>query len=337
MNDHGLDYDLDKIIGAKNKELVFNIQMALQNKKIFHGYIIHGERNSGKLFITNCIAKLILCENGHKNNIACNKCYSCRAFDNKNNPDIIYIKPSKTNYIGVDDIREQIKNQVNIRPYTCNYKIFILEDADKMSTAAQNALLKILEEPPSFVIFFLLGENKNNFLPTIISRCVVLKTTPVSISQIEDYLIKNLAIENDLARICAVYSQGNIGRAMILANNNNFILLRDRIISFIRSLKNISAAEAINFVKYLDDQKENINTILDIIYLWYADLILYSSTQSVSYITNLDKIDRIKEDAFIYKNDLLSKIKTIERTKKYLESNTNFKLTMTVMLLELNN
>ena len=325
------DYNLNKIIGDKNKELIFNMQMAIQNKKIFHSYIIHGEPDSGKLFMANYITKLILCEN----NYACDKCYSCHSFNNKNNPDVFYIKPSKTNSIGIDDIREQIKNQVNIKPYICDYKIFILEDADKMTIPAQNALLKILEEPPSFVIFFLLGENKKNFLPTIISRCVILKTNPIDPYQIKDYLIKNYSLKQELAQIYAVYSHGNLGRAINLVADKNFILLRDEVINLIRGLNNINTAEAMTFVKFFEAQKDNINIILDMIYLWYADLILYFYTKNTACVSNLDKIELIKKDTAVYKNNLYDKIKAVERTKKYLAFNTNFKLSISVMLLEL--
>ena len=328
-------FALKNIIG--NKNLILSMKKAVSQKKIFHSYIIHGKKNSGKLFLANCFAKFILCQNEKKNNDVCENCFACKSFEEKNNPDMIYIKPTKTNFIGVDDIREQIKEKANIKPYACEYKIFILEDADKMTVQAQNALLKILEEPPSFLIFFLLGDDKKDFLPTIISRCAVLKTDLIALRQIKNYLMENYKEKDKmLINICCNYSGGNLGQALILLNDENFFVLREKIIDFTTNLKKNNLAQAINFVKELEVQKENINLILDIIYFWYTDLFFYCQTYDILQLKNSDKIEWIKETCALYDTGILyKKLKAVEKTKKYLGYNVNFKLNLTSFLIDL--
>jgi DNA polymerase III, gamma/tau subunits len=320
-------FSFDEVVG--NQSIVSNLKLSVQKNRIFHSYIFYAQEGSQKLFIAKCFAKLIQCEN--KN--SCGKCYSCKSFDFDNNPDVIYVLPSKTKNLGVDDIREQVKSQVDIKPYACKYKIFIIEHADKMTPQAQNALLKILEEPPEFIIFILLGENINNFLPTIISRCSIIKIAPVAINLIQSNLQKQ-NIDEKHAEIYALYSQGNIGRALKFASDENFNKIRNNVLDIIKKLQDSDVAQALSFVSEFEKFKDDFQLVLDIIYLWYADLIVYSATGDTSFIYNADMKDEIIKQAMNY-DDLYGKIKAVEQAKKYLHYNTNFKMTLNVMLLEM--
>lgn len=328
-------FKLKNIIG--NRNLVKNIKESMNHKHIFHSYIIHGQKNSGKLFISKCFSKFILCENNKTKQDVCDDCYECHSFERNNNPDIIYVIPKKTNFIGVDDVREQIKEKVNIKPYAGKYKIFILEDADKMTVQAQNALLKILEEPPSFVIFFLLADDKKNLLPTIISRCIILKTSLLDLKEINEYLTCNYSgKEKNLVDVCCKYSNGNLGEAINLINNKDFYVLRNKIIDFLVGLRKINLAEAINFVRELELQKEYLDLILCIMYFWYEDLIFFYETHIDTHIKNKDRLNEIKEIVGFYDEKVLyKKLNAIETAKKYSGYNFNFKLNMTQLVIEL--
>jgi len=136
-----------------------------------HAYIIEGEdlqilRNLADHFI-----KLLLCET----NEACGKCRSCRFLAEGGHPDLIRVTPEKSGIIKVDDIREGLVGDISIRPYRSRYKIYVIEHAEWMNVQAQNALLKTLEEPPSYGVILLLSCNTDALLPTVISRSVRLK------------------------------------------------------------------------------------------------------------------------------------------------------------------
>lgn len=316
----------EEVLG--NEQTISNLKMAAENDKIFHSYIFYGQEGVGRLLMAKCFAKLLQCEN--KN--ACGKCYACQSFDSDNNPDIIYVRPTKTKNLGVDDVREQIKSQVEIKPYGCKHKIFIIDNADKMTTQAQNALLKILEEPPHFIIFILIGESYKNFLPTINSRCIAVKINPVGEEEVKKYL-QARGIDKNLAQVCASYSQGNIGMALKFATDEKFMLIRKDVLEIIKKLRESNFAQALIFVSELEKYKDDFQIVLDTFYFWYMDLYTYQKTGGLSSIHNLDMENEIIMAAPSY-NNLYEKIKAVEQVKKFLLYNANFKMTLNNFLLK---
>ena len=116
-----------------------HLQGALSTGKTSHAYIIHGEKNSGKEFIANLFAMALQCE--QQGTEPCGECASCKQALSKNHPDIIRVSHEKPNTIGVDDIRQQVNGDIVIKPYKGPKKIYIINEAEKMNVAAQNALL----------------------------------------------------------------------------------------------------------------------------------------------------------------------------------------------------
>ena len=157
----------------KNREHLLRI---IQHHKLSHAYLFHGEAGAGKLETARWFAKALQC--GAQGGEPCGTCRSCLQADGGNHPDILFLRPEKPATIGVDDIRDQVNNEMGIKPYSSAYKIFIIDGAERMTVQAQNALLKTLEEPPSYGILILLTENADIFLPTIRSRCVILNFDP---------------------------------------------------------------------------------------------------------------------------------------------------------------
>ena len=105
----------------------------------------------------------------------CGKCFSCKAFNNGNHPDVFYVTGSKQKGIGVQDVREQIILPMAVKPFSHKYRIFIVYNAENLTPAAQNALLKTIEEPAPYGVFLFAAPNTRNFLQTVISRCTVKK------------------------------------------------------------------------------------------------------------------------------------------------------------------
>ena len=170
-----------------HKDILKYISSAVENNRVSHAYILNGERGSGKRMLANLFATTLLCESG--NSEPCGKCHSCRQAESGNQPDIIRVTHEKPNSISVDDIRTQVNNTVDIKPYQGPYKVYIIPQADLMTPQAQNAILKTIEEPPAYAVFLLLTENAEMLLPTINSRCVMLKLRNIKDTLIRKYLI----------------------------------------------------------------------------------------------------------------------------------------------------
>ncbi|MDD2973398.1 MAG: DNA polymerase III subunit, partial [Lachnospiraceae bacterium] len=217
------------IIGQDSMKEYF--KNAIEQNKVSHAYIINGERSSGKEFIAHIFAMALQCENRGEGMEPCQECHSCKQALGNNQPDIIHVTHEKPNSIGVEDIRTQINNDVGIKPYNSSKKIYIMNEGEKMTPQAMNALLKTLEEPPEYTVILILTTNVNALLPTILSRCVVLNMKPVADKLVKKYLIDTYEIPDYKADVCVAFARGNLGKAKILASSEDFDHIKDEMIT----------------------------------------------------------------------------------------------------------
>ncbi len=180
-----------EIIGQE--QIKEQLKGAIAQDKVSHAYLIHGETRSGKEFVAKIFAQALQCGE-MKDGEPCQECRSCKQAMSGIHPDIIAVSHDMPNTIGVDDVRDKINNTVLIKPYSSRYKIYIIENAEKMTAQAQNALLKTLEEPPAYAVFLLLTASMEAMLPTIVSRCVVLHMKPVQDEEMRRYLMRDLKV-----------------------------------------------------------------------------------------------------------------------------------------------
>ena len=212
-----------------------HLKKAIESNHVSHAYILTGETGMGRKSLANAFAMTLLCEKGKSE--PCMECHACKQVMSSNHPDLIFVGHEKPGSIGVDDIREQINDTIMIRPYSSYYKIYIVDEAEKMTVQAQNALLKTIEEPPAYAIIMLLTTNQEAFLPTILSRCVQLKLKPLKDSVVKSYLMGSLGIKESRADIYAAFARGNLGRAIHLASSEEFQLLYSELLHMLKHLK----------------------------------------------------------------------------------------------------
>ena len=193
------------VVGHKN--IIKYIQNAVTADAVSHAYILNGERGSGKKLLANLFAMSMQCQDRAEDGDACGKCQSCKQAMSGNHPDIIRVTHEKPNTISVDDIRVQVNDDIVIRPYSSKYKIYIIADADMMTVQAQNALLKTIEEPPEYAVIMLLTENAEVLLPTIRSRCVMMKLRNIKDQLVKKYLMEQLEVPDYKADVCVAFAQ----------------------------------------------------------------------------------------------------------------------------------
>ena len=278
-----------------HKDILKYISSAVENNRVSHAYILNGERGSGKKMLANLFAMTLLCETG--DNEPCGKCHSCKQAESGNHPDIIRVTHEKPNSISVDDIRTQVNNTVDIKPYQGPYKVYIIPQADMMTPQAQNAILKTIEEPPSYAVFLLLTENAETLLPTINSRCVMLKLRNIKDTLIKKYLMENLEIPDYKADMCTAFAQGNMGRAIMLANSDHFNEIREEAVQLLKHISEMELNEIVAAVKNISVYKLEITDYLDIIMIWYRDVLLYKATKEIDKVVFKDQLQSIKEQA----------------------------------------
>ena len=322
-------YTFEEIRG--NTPLVEQLRRSAASGRSSHAYLFLGGAGAGKRLIANTFAKALQCE-GEKR--PCDSCKSCHAFNHGNPPDVIYFQPLKNGKTyTIEDVREQLLETVDLKPFQYEKKIYIIEKADTLNIQSQNALLKTLEEPPAHVVFLLLAERAETFLPTILSRVVVMKIRPLSAETIADYLMQagHLAEES---HILSAYAQGRIGQALELAEDEGFREMRQDILGKLEALPSMSEGEAYLLAKDLEGYKNDLR-FLDIMELWYRDLLTAKSLREEGYLIQRDKKDAIfraaKEPAAL----LAKKAAAVRTARMRLAQNANFRLTMEVMLMDL--
>lgn len=329
----------DNVVGqVQIKEF---IKKSVCRDKISHAYIFTGEKGSGREKLARLYAATLQCTKDYDEwDIAsfsrpCGECRSCLQMSSGNQPDVITVTHDKK-VIGVDDIRDQVNNTVDVKPYAGPYKIYIIPEADKMTEQAQNALLKTIEEPPEYAIIMLVVENIGLMLPTILSRCVQLNLKPLSETEIVEYLMKNYQIPDYMAQTSAMFSQGNIGKAIRYATDDDFIKIKEIVIKTLKVLENKRVDELLDIVRQVKDENYNIEDYLDIVLLWFRDILLYKAVKDPSMLMfkeesrGIDRQTRIRS----YEN-IESCLKAVEKAKQRLRANVNFDITMELLLITL--
>lgn len=303
---------------------------AAKKDRVSHAWIFQGEKGCGKGKLAFLFAMALLCE--EKDGLPCMACRSCRRAEHGNHPDIITVKPEKTNTLSVDDIRQQVAKDASVKPYESRYKIYIIPEADRMTVQAQNALLKTLEEPPAYCIILLLASNADAFLPTITSRSITLNLRPVRDSLVKEYLVSNYGMREEDAALYAAFARGNIGRAKLLASDEAFASRTEESISYLTDSRRLDAAEQLDFVKKMTADKKEIDFYLELMTMWFRDVLLYKASGNTEDLIFADRKEDIIRRAGESSYEGLGRI--IEELKKVnarLRANVNTELTLELL------
>lgn len=315
-----------------HEQIIMHLNNSLKNKKISHAYIFNGDDGVGKNMLAKAFAKALQCEAGYGD--ACDMCRSCHQVESGNQPDIKWIQHEKPNTISVDDIREQLNNDIQIKPYSSKYKIYIVDEAEKMNVQAQNALLKTIEEPPEYGIVMLLVNNADALLPTIRSRCVTLNMKMAPYDKVVAFLMDKYQVPDYKARVCAAFSQGNIGKAVKMASSPDFNELQEDILRIVKNVDDMEIYEVMDAVKNLSEHKVNIYDVIDMMMVWYRDVLMLKITNDMNMLIYRDEYralsKRAKKSSF---DGLDNIIQGFEKAKMRLKANVNFDIALELMLL----
>ena len=288
----------EHILGnEKNKNI---LEKSIKLNKISHSYIFWGIEGIGKKIIANEFAKRILCLEKKDN---CD-CKSCIEIDSNNNPDFQLIQPNEGK-VKIEQIRE-MQRKVAEKPIISNKKVYIIDNADTMTTEAQNCLLKTLEEPPEYILIILICANEDNLLSTIKSRCTRMHFESINQDELKEYIRRNYH-EQEISDNIIRLSQGSIGKAIKLNENKN---IYENIEKILLSMQNKDLIEIIQMSEEIYKTKEEINSILD----YMNVMLLKLSKQNIKYIRCIE---------------------IVEQTKKRLKANSNYDMCIDNLLFNM--
>ncbi len=317
-----------------NETVKEHLSGLVQHDRLGHAYIFEGENGLGKKTAAKLLAKALLCTGeGEK---PCDVCRSCRMVQSGNHPDLISVFHEKPKLIKVSEIREQVINGIEVKPYYNGKKIYIIPDAGLMNANAQNAILKTIEEPPEYVLMILLTENREWLLPTILSRCVTLSFRPLSVEQVKKTLISRYDLSAKDAGTISALSHGNLGKAVMMSRSEEFAGLLEKILKYLREPRKMSSSEVFAFAKEMAEEKERLDEVLDIMLFWYRDILMVKTAGKSASLTFVDETGYIDTRAEALKYEEIEKtLSGIRLTRQRLQANASAEAGMDVLLLSM--
>lgn len=288
---------------------------SIKSNMISHAYMFEGPSGVGKNTMARDLATTLL----EMENLF-------------NSPDYIEITPDG-NSIKIAQIRK-LQSDILVKPYK-SYKIYVIDEAQKMTVEAQNALLKTLEEPPKYAIIILITNNKESLLDTIKSRCEIIKFTPIPLVEVADYLTQT-GVDKNRASLLANFSRGSMQKAIELSESEDFHIMRDEVQKYVETFLTGSMLDIMDIQSSIEKYKDNITNVLDLIVNYFRDIMMVKENVDSSMIINLDRLVFIKNMSTKITYSQLSKIiDIIEETKNKLRSNCNFNISIQVMTLNI--
>ena len=323
------------IIG--HRSTIASLQTAAARQRLAHAYLFHGEDAIGKRTTALCFAQALLCEYGPTEDAldACGACRSCHHINVRTHPDYFVIEPDRelaTPQIKIEQIRE-IEQQIIYRPLVGDRKICIIDDADRMTIGAANALLKTLEEPPDHSLFLLISSRPASLPATIRSRCQSLRFATPARTDVEAALILKREMRPTDARFLAMLSEGRLGEALSMdlkvarAQQQEMIKLVSP--SFLRSVTNVlTAAES------LAKSDRALETLLWIA-RWIRDLIIVQVGGDREQLLYVSEVPALERDARQAPTDaLLNLLREIEDTQQQAARHLNLHMALENILLK---
>ena len=267
-------FDYKSIIG--HSLICEKLRQAVKTGRSVSAYLLSGAPGIGKKTVCRAFAAALLCENP-LDGAACGVCESCRLLAADAHPDYIRLQLTEDKKtIGVEQVREVLIKEASIRPFTAKRKVFVVEHAEAMTVQAQNALLKVLEEPPAYAVFILLAESKEKLLDTVLSRTLKLQLLPLSAPLCEEYFNNRGEDDSSRAMFAARFCQGILGRGeKILTDEAYYELYKNSVHELFGMLK--SPATLTDAQRFLTEQKDNIFDVIDFWFLFLRDCLRITS------------------------------------------------------------
>lgn len=254
---------------------------SIEKSNVIHSYMFYGTAGIGKKLFAIEYARNLLCESLDK---ACGKCKSCIEFESGNNPDFFYIEPDNGT-IKIEQIRE-IQKRILEKPINGLKKIYIINDADKMTREAQNALLKTLEEPPEFIVIILVCSNENNILPTVKSRCTKIYFKELNDNEIKKYVEEkypSTIMDENMIELCG----GSISKINNIIEKKNIL---DNVKNLIDAVATCDEVDFLSNGIILYENRDDIDVLLEYMYL-----LLYKKVNDYSLMKCANSMNHVHE------------------------------------------
>ncbi len=274
-------FDYEAVIG--HELICAKLKQAVCRHQFVNAYLFSGAEGIGKKTVAYPFIAALLCH-APIDGKPCLHCPSCMLMAAGNHPDFITLQtPEDNKTFGVDVVREQLIQEAYVRPFSSERKVFLIEKGELLTTAAQNALLKVLEEPPEYVVFIILTTAQNLLLDTVLSRCLKLQFLPLNQTLCHRYFEQLTTGDAPRRELAASFAQGNIGRGKQMLTDEEFYNLYENTVTNMQYLLNSLSAFA-DFNQFLTDNREKIENIIDFMLVFLRDALRLNLTGKAKLI-----------------------------------------------------
>lgn len=325
---------------------VMLLRTAARGGRVSHAYMFVGPPGVGRLDTAVALAQLLNCERPSDDD-ACGQCRPCTLIAKGQYADvrIVDIKRGlllhddpderKKKVISIEQIRA-LRREVVYPPLEGRWKVYVFVDADQMQIEAGNSLLKVLEEPPARVVIILIAESTVPMLPTVVSRCQLVRFALVPAPAIEEALTARHGVPKGKARFIAALSGGQLGKAITWATSDDALQMRERMLDLLQRLEHADSLDRLDAAEALAKEKDGLADLLDIALFWYRDVLVWQESQDESLLINLDRRDAIaKLAAQIPAQVLTARIDAVEEAKEAIRRNVHPRLALETLFLRL--
>ncbi|MFW5749307.1 MAG: DNA polymerase III subunit delta' [Halanaerobium sp.] len=320
----------NSVIGQS--EAVEILQDEIKKERISHAYLFSAKEGSGKSKLAFEFAKASFCKEVEAD--SCGSCLNCRKMDHQNHPDfkVISVLEGKS-AISITQIRD-LKKEIAYKPYDSDHKIYIIEEAGKMTKEAANSLLKTLEEPPSFATIILLAEDSGKLLPTIVSRCQEIKLRNVDQNKIKKLLLDK-GLSEEQAEIISLTAAGSPGRALEIIEIEDYFEQRKQIYDFLKDIKSKNTMEIFKITEKITELLKADFPCFNLLSDWYRDIMMIKQDY-LDAVINKDYFEELKKlAAELDLQNVISNLELIAESEEYIDRNIRAELSLEVLFFKL--
>lgn len=309
------------------------LRQAVESKAVSHAYLITGPTGVGRTTLARALAASLLCQN--EGGAPCGNCRACRLVTSGNHPDLHIVESEGVGAsLKIEQVRE-LQRQLALTPTEGHWRVVILRRFEEATTSAANALLKTLEEPPSYVVLAVLANDADRLLPTIVSRCQRIPLRPLPVALVRQALVERWNAAPEQAELLAHLSGGRLGWAVCTLTDDAALRRRTQHLDDLDRLLGAPVTERFAYAERLARSPVAIQETLDLWTGWWHDVLLLAAGTD-GLLTNVDCEDTLRDHARRFGVECSSAmVEALRSAADRLKRNANPRLTLEVLLLDL--
>jgi len=298
-----------------------------------HAYLFAGPAGVGRRSLALRFAQALNCRHASADGLPCGTCHDCQQIERMQHPDLMLVQAeSQGGVLKVDQVREA-RRVLTLKPYQSAYRIVLFLRFQEANDSAANALLKTLEEAPSHAVLILTADSPEQLLPTIVSRCEILRLRPLPLESVEAFL-RARGLQEEPARLVAHLSGGRPGYALRLAEDPARRQFREQTLSDLQALLAAPRTEKFAYAERISQDKDALRETLLVWLTYWRDVLLRAAGAStpLTHVDRAEEVDRLAEHVGLSR--ARGVVSALEQALQWLEVNVNARLLIEVLLLD---